>query len=105
MSQHTRLHVGDDVIVISGAHKGSSGKLLRFNKDRTRVFVEGVAKVKRHQKPMPQLERPGGIIEKEASIHISNVALRVDGAASRVGYRVDDDGNKVRFAKRTDTNL
>lgn len=98
---HTRLRIGDELIVTSGAHAGSTGKLLRFNGDRSRVFIEGVNKIRRHEKPMPALGREGGIIEKEASIHISNVAVAVNGQATRVGYRFDDEGNKVRYAKAT----
>jgi len=97
----SRLRVGDDLIVTSGAHAGSTGKLLRFNKDRSRVFVEGVNKIRRHEKPQPALGRDGGIIEKEASIHSSNVAVSVNGQATRVGYRFNDEGKKVRFAKST----
>jgi large subunit ribosomal protein L24 len=96
----SRLRVGDTVVVIAGAHRGQSGRLLRFNGDRTRVFIEGVARVRRHEKPMPALGREGGIVEKEASIHVSNVMLQLtDGTATRVGYRFDEEGKKVRFAK------
>jgi large subunit ribosomal protein L24 len=96
----TRIRIGDVVAVISGAHKGQNGTVKRFNADRSRVFVEGVNKVRRHEKPQPALGREGGITEKEASIHISNVKLLVDGTATRVGYRIED-GTKVRFAKAT----
>ncbi len=75
-AQPTKLRVGDDVVVVSGAHKGSAGTILRFNGDRSRVFVEGVNVVRKHEKPVPALGRPGGVREKEASIHISNVASR-----------------------------
>ncbi len=98
----SRLRVGDTVVVASGAHKGSTGEITRFSKDRSRVFVEGVNMVKRHEKPMAALGRAGGIVEKEASIHVSNVALQTaDGAATRVGFKFLDNGEKVRFAKKT----
>jgi len=101
-NRKSRLRVGDTVIVTSGAHKGSTGEVTRFSKDRTRVFVGGVNMVKRHEKPMAALGRAGGIVEKEASIHVSNVALQTaEGAATRVGFKFLDNGEKVRFAKKT----
>jgi large subunit ribosomal protein L24 len=97
----SKLRLGDEVVVISGAHKGESGPIGRFSKDRSRVFVTGVNLVRRHQKPQPALGRPGGIIEKEASIHISNVAFETSKGASRLAYRIGDDGRKVRIARNT----
>jgi large subunit ribosomal protein L24 len=97
-----QLKTGDRVLVISGAHRGSIGSITRFNKDRSRVWVEGVNKVKRHERPMPQLGRQGGIVEKEASIHVSNVSLlTADDQPTRVGFKFLDNGDKVRFAKKT----
>ena len=102
----TRLKVGDPVIVVSGAHKGETGTVQRFSKDRERVFVEGVNKVRRHEKPMEALGRQGGIVEKEASVHISNVAYRLgDGSATRVRYQRLDNGDKVRVSKKTGEQL
>lgn len=101
IQNNTKLRVGDDVVVISGAHKGSAGSILRFNGDRTRVFVEGVNVVRRHEKPVPALGRPGGIREKEASVHISNVAFQTSDGAARLGYKRLDDGTKVRVNKKT----
>jgi large subunit ribosomal protein L24 len=100
-AQPTKLRVGDDVVVVSGAHKGSAGTILRFNGDRSRVFVEGVNVVRKHEKPVPALGRPGGVREKEASIHISNVAYQTAEGASRLGYKRLDDGKKVRVSKKT----
>ncbi len=97
----TKLRVGDDVVVITGAHKGEAGTIAGFNKDRTRVFVSGVNRVRRHQKPQPALGRPGGIVEKEASIHISNVAYETSKGATRLAYKIGDDGRKVRIARKT----
>jgi large subunit ribosomal protein L24 len=93
-----RLQTGDQVIVISGAHKGSKGRLKKVLKGEDRVLVEGVNVVKRHTRPTPQ--RPGGIVNKEAPIHASNVAL-VDpetGKATRVRFE-EREGKKVRVAK------
>jgi|SaaInl4_150m_RNA_FD_contig_31_124760_length_1323_multi_4_in_0_out_0_2 large subunit ribosomal protein L24 len=98
----SRLRVGDNVAVVSGAHKGETGVVVRFNGDRSRVFVEGVNIVKRHEKPQQALGRQGGIIEKEASVHVSNVSLvTADGAPTRVGFKYLDNGQKVRIAKKT----
>lgn len=101
-----RLRVNDVVEVISGNHAGSQGKILRFNKDRTRAFVEKVALVKRHTKPT-QKNPAGGILEKESSIHISNLML-VDPSnkkPGKVGFKRDKKGNKIRYFKKTGTEL
>lgn len=93
-----RLQTGDNVIILSGANKGKQGKVKRLLTDEDRVVVEGVNVVKRSMKPTPN--RAGGIIQKEAPIHVSNVAL-VDpqtGKPTRVKHRVED-GKKVRVAK------
>lgn len=93
-----RLQTGDNVIVISGSNKGKTGKVKRLLLDEDRVVVEGVNVVKRSMKPTPN--RAGGIVQKEAPLHVSNVAL-VDpetGKATRVKHR-EEDGKKVRVAK------
>jgi large subunit ribosomal protein L24 len=91
-----RLKKGDRVVVIAGKNKGTQGTVLRLDEDR--VFVESVNKVKRHTKPNPSANQPGGIIEREASIHASNVMLfnPATKAPDRVGYKVLGDGKKVR---------
>ena len=97
-----RIRKDDEVIVVSGRDRGKRGKVLRAYPAENRVLVEGVNVVKRHTKPS-QLEPQGGIKEKEAPIHVSNVALidpKTDGA-TRVGFKVLADGRKVRFAKRS----
>ena len=99
--QPTKLRVGDEVVVISGAHKGSAGTIARFNADRSRAFVKGVNRVKRHVKPNPMVGESGGVVEKEASVAISNLSYALDGQGTRLGYRTDENGNKVRFSKRT----
>ena len=89
----------DKVIVIAGEHKGSEGKVVRVIRDQNKAIVEGVNLIKKHAKPSAQNPQ-GGIIEKEAPIHISNLSLTTtDGKATRVGFRIEDE-NKVRFSKK-----
>ena len=93
------IKVGDTVKVIAGDDKGSTGKVLKVIRTKNRVIVEGVAMVKKHNKPNSNNPK-GGITEKESSIHISNVSLTTkDGKTTRVGYRIEDD-NKVRYSKK-----
>ena len=96
-----RVKRGDQVVVLTGRDKGKTGEVLRVDRDRSRVLVQGVNMIKRHQRPTQT--SPGGINEFEASIHVSNVAL-IDPDTrkpTRVGYKTLDDGRKVRFAKRS----
>ena len=101
MVKKFRLKKGDDVVIISGRDKGKTGSILRVLRSQGRVIVDGVNMVKRHTRPSQA--QPGGIIDKEASIHISNVALAdpKDGSATRVGYKFLADGRKVRFSKQS----
>lgn len=94
-----RLRVGDEVVVLAGRSRGRRGKLLRFTKDG-RAIVEGLNMVKRHQRPNPQLDIEGGILDQEAPIQASNLALydAESDRPSRVGFR-EEDGRKVRFFK------
>lgn len=99
MAAKFKIKKGDRVVVTTGRDKGKSGEVLAVQRDRNRVLVQGVNLVKRHQKPSQTAQ--GGIIEKEASVHISNVA-HIDPKTdqpTRIGYRLLDDGRKVRFAK------
>ena len=99
MAAKFKIKKGDRVVVTTGRDKGKSGEVLAVQRDRNRVLVQGINLVKRHQKPSQTAQ--GGIIEKEASMHISNVA-HIDPKTdqpTRVGYRLLDDGRKVRFAK------
>ena len=91
-----RIRKGDQVVVITGKYKGQKGNVLKVREER--VTVENVNLVKRHTKPNPQANKPGGIIEREASIHASNVMLfnPASGKGERVGYKTLDDGRKVR---------
>ena len=101
MSKKFRLRKGDDVVVISGRDKGKTGSILRVIRSEDRVIVDGINMVKRHTRPSQA--QPGGIVNKEAPIHISNVALAdpKDGSATRVGYKFLEDKRKVRVAKQS----
>ncbi len=92
----------DDVVVITGRDKGERGKIVRVL-DNDRVIVSGINMIKRHTKANPQLGTAGGILEKEASMHVSNVGLvnPVTGKADRVGYKVLEDKTKVRVFRST----
>jgi len=91
-----RIRKGDQVIVIAGADKGKKGEVVRVLGDK--VVVQNVHIVKRHTKPNPQSGQAGGIVEREAPIHISNVMLFNSGSGKgdRVGFKVLEDGRKVR---------
>ena len=96
-----KVKKGDRVIVITGRDKGKRGEVLRVLRSEQRVLVQGVNVVKRHTRPGPR--SAGGIVEKEASIHVSNVAHidPKDDKPTRIGYRTLEDGRKVRVAKRS----
>ena len=95
-----RIRKGDQVIVITGKYKGQKGEVLRVAEDS--VVVQNINIVKRHTKPNPQANQPGGIIEREAPIHQSNVALiGAAGKAERIGFKTLGDGRKVRVLRRS----
>lgn len=94
-----KIKSGDTVKVIAGDHKGSEGKVLQIIKEKDRVLVEGVNLVSKHTKPSAQNPQ-GGIVKKEASLHVSNLMLVEDGVAVRVGYQVDGE-TKTRISKKT----
>ena len=91
-----RIRKGDQVVVISGADKGKKGEVVRVAGDK--VVVQNIHIVKRHTKPNPQAGNAGGIVEKEASIHVSNVMLLnpATGKGERIGFKVLENGRKVR---------
>ena len=91
-----RIRKGDQVIVIAGADKGKKGEVVRVAGDK--VVVQNVKIIKRHTKANPQAGQPGGIIEREAPIHVSNVMLLnpVSGKGEKVGFKVLEDGRKLR---------
>lgn len=104
MAQNTanrkfRIRKGDKVVVLTGKDKGKRGEVLEMLRSEDRAIVSGVNRVKRHTRPGP--EGAGGIVEKEAPIHLSNIAIEdpKTGKATRVGYKIMDDGRKVRVAK------
>ena len=101
MAAKFKLKKGDKVVVTTGREKGRKGEIIRMIPSETRAIVSGINKVKRHTRPAAG--NPGGIVEKEASIHLSNLAIEdpKDGKPTRVGFRTLDDGRKVRFAKRS----
>jgi len=99
MAVKFKIRKGDKVVVRTGKDKGKTGEVLRVLRDEARVLVQGVNMIKRHTRPAPG--NPGGIIDKEASIHISNVALAdpKTGKPTRVGFKILDGGRKVRIAR------
>lgn len=101
MAQKFKIKKGDEVIVLTGRDKGKKGKVLGVLRAENRALVEGVNLVRRHQRQTATQQ--GGIVEKEAPIHISNLAHvdPKDGRPTRVGYRFLEDGRKVRYAKRS----
>lgn len=96
-----KIKKGDKVVVLAGRDKGRNGEVLKVIPTEERAIVRGVNLVKRHTRQTANTE--GGIISKEATIHLSNLAIAdpKDGKASRVGFKVLDDGRKVRVAKRS----
>lgn len=96
-----KIKTGDDVVVTAGKDKGKRGKVTKVFRSSNRVIVQGANIVRRHTKPTQDTQ--GGIIPKEASLHISNVSLvdPADGKPTRVGHRFNDAGVKERFSKRS----
>jgi large subunit ribosomal protein L24 len=96
-----KIKKGDHVVVITGKEKGKKGEVLKVLPEDNRAIVKGVAMVRRHQRQTASQE--GGIIAKEAPVHISNLAVEdpKDGKPTRVGYKFLKDGRKVRFARRS----
>jgi large subunit ribosomal protein L24 len=103
-----RIRQDDTVIVIAGKDKGKTGKVLRTDPKKDRVFVEGLNMVKRHQRPIPGRQNmPVGVIEKEGPIHVSNVAIvdPKDHKPTRIGIARDDEGRRRRVSRRTGSEL
>ncbi len=107
MAKTMRIRRDDQVVIISGKDRGKSGKVLRTDPKKSRVFVEGLNIIKRHEKPRSTGDMatasPGGIVEKEGPIHVSNVMVLdpKGNKGSRIGVRRNDDGKRVRFARRS----
>jgi len=100
-----KIRKGDKVVVLTGRDKGRTGEVIEVRPDEGRALVRGVNMVKRHQKQTAQQE--GGIISKEATVHLSNLALSdpKDGKPTRVGFKIMSDGRKVRVAKRSGVEI
>ncbi|HSK61626.1 MAG TPA: 50S ribosomal protein L24 [Actinomycetospora sp.] len=110
-----RIKKGDTVVVVAGKDKGAVGKVIAAYPRQDKVLVEGVNRITKHTKVQQTARgaKSGGLVHQEAPIHISNVMLAVEvevegdkkTVGTRVGYRVDDSGHKVRFAKRTGEDI
>jgi large subunit ribosomal protein L24 len=100
-----KIRKGDTVVILSGRDKGRSGEVIEVRMAQSRAIVRGINMVKRHQKQSAQQE--GGIVSKESTIHLSNLALKdpKDGKPTRVGFKVMNDGRKVRVAKRSGAEI
>jgi len=100
-----KIRKGDKVVVLTGRDRGRSGEVIEVRPTESRALVRGVNMVKRHQKQTPQ--REGGIISKEAPIHLSNIAIAdpKSGKPTRVGFKIMNDGRKVRVAKRSGVEI
>jgi len=101
MATKLKIKKGDRVVVRTGRDKGKTGEVLKVMPNDNRAIVQGVNTVKRHTRPSQTAQ--GGIVEKEATIHISNLAIAdpKDDSPTKVGFKVLEDGRKVRFAKRS----
>jgi len=101
-----RIKKGDEVVVISGRDKGKRGTVLR-RVDAAHVVVEGVNRVKKHQRPNPMKNLTGGIVDKDMPIHVSNIALynAATQKADRIGFKVLGDGRKVRVFRSNDEQV
>ena len=93
-----KIKKGDTVQIITGNERGKNGRVIKIFPKKSKVVVEGVNLVKKHSRPS-QENPQGGILEKEASIHISNIMFIANGKPSRLGYKTLEDGRKVKYAK------
>jgi large subunit ribosomal protein L24 len=103
-----KLRTDDEVVVISGKDKGKTGKILRVDRAKHRVYVEGINIIKRHQRPNPaRPNAPVGVIEREGPVHVSNVALLdpKENKPTRVGTRRTEQGGRMRVTKRSGTEI
>ena len=100
-----KIRKGDKVVMLAGRDKGRSGEVIAVHPDDDRALVRGINMVKRHQRQTAQQE--GGIVSKELPVHLSNLALAdpKDGKPTRVGFKVQPDGKKIRIAKRSGAEI
>ena len=98
----TPIRKNDNVLVTTGKDRGKKGRVIRVVPEKNRLIVEGVNLIKRHTRPNPQRNIKGGVVQREASLHASNVQLVCPecGAHTRVGHKVLDDGRKVRICRK-----
>ena len=99
-----KVKKGDTVKIITGKDKGKTGRIIKVLPLKNRVIVEGLNLIKKHQRPT-QDNSQGGIVQKEASIHYSNVMLLYKNKPSRVGYKILENGKKVRYSKQSGGNI
>jgi large subunit ribosomal protein L24 len=102
----SKIRQDDEVVVLAGKEKGKRGKVKKIYSARKRAIVQGINMVKKSQKPVPSTEKPGGIFQKEASLHLSNLGLYSEETkkAERIGFRFEN-GRKVRFFKFNDQTV
>ena len=93
-----KIKKGDSVQIITGNERGKNGRVIKIFPTKSKVVVEGINLVKKHSRPS-QENPQGGILEKEAAVHISNIMFIADGKPSRIGYKTLEDGRKVKYAK------
>ena len=111
MAKKMRVRTDDQVVLIAGKDAGKTGRVVRTDPKRRRVYVEGLNMIKRHERPRSQGDlknaQAGGIVEKEGPIDVSNVMLLdpKDNKPTRIGVRVDKGGKRVRYAKRTGNEI
>ncbi|QJC30875.1 50S ribosomal protein L24 [Enterobacteriaceae endosymbiont of Macroplea appendiculata] len=100
-----KLHINDMVVVITGKDKGKTGHIKSFKKTQY-VLIEGINFVKKHNKPNPKISYPGGIVQQEAYIHISNIAIfnNQTGKSDRIGFKIQKN-KKIRFLKSNHVNI
>ncbi|GAA1759275.1 MULTISPECIES: 50S ribosomal protein L24 [Streptomonospora] len=100
-----KIKKDDEVVVIAGKDKGATGKVIKALPREQRVVVEGVNLIKKHKRANPAGGQQGEVVTMEAPIHVSNVAIVDDGQPTRVGYRFEEDGTKVRISRRTGKDI
>jgi len=95
----------DDIVqIITGKYKGKKGRIIKVLKEKSRVIVEGINIIKKHERPT-QENPQGGIMKKETSIHSSNISYIENGTSVKIGYKILENGNKVRYSKKTNNIL
>jgi large subunit ribosomal protein L24 len=104
MQKKLHIKVGDTVKILSGENRGQEGQVLSIDRKKNRAVVEGVNVIKKHVKP-DSANPQGGIVEKEAALHISNLMLVHNGTPTRVGRKLNKDGKLVRYAKKTQEDI